>query len=152
MVIHRRISFDVPVSDPATDAVKLKSHCHQTKPGKISGFLWRQTRRQRIQHRFAADIPPLPNPLQPPYVDVEASFWVAQPARPGVCDTFIKISSHMLLVTSYYDVRLEPNPNLERDFPLIPWRGEIAMLFVGKNKHYLSRGPPTSVVEQALRV
>ena len=29
---------------------------------------------------------------------------------------------------------LGQNQNLECDFPLIPWRGEIAVLFVGKRK------------------
>ena len=71
-------------------------------------------------------------------------------APPDVHDTLIKISGHTLLVTGYYDARLETNPNLERNFPLIPWRGEIAVLFLGKRRHFLARGPPESVIFHAL--
>jgi hypothetical protein len=74
------------------------------------------------------------------------------PAPPLVCDTLVKISGHTLLVTAYYDARLEPNSNLARDFPLIPWRGEVAVLFLGKRRHFLARGPPEAVVHHALAV
>jgi hypothetical protein len=91
------------------------------------------------------------NSIHPPYIDVEWSFSaLPMPAPPEVCDTLVKISGHTLLVTAYYDARLEPNPNLGRDFPLIPWRGEIAVLFLGKRRHFLARGPPESVVHRAL--
>lgn len=89
------------------------------------------------------------NSIQPPYIDVEWSFALPVPVA-EVCDTLIKISGHTLLVTSYFDARLEPNPNLGRDFPLIPWRGEIAVLFIGKRRHFLARGPPESIVQKAL--
>ena len=85
------------------------------------------------------------------FFDVEGSFSaLPMPPPPEVCDTLVKISGHTLLVTGYYDARLEPNPNLGRDFPLIPWHGEIAVLFLGKRKHFLARGPPESVVHHAL--
>jgi hypothetical protein len=72
------------------------------------------------------------------------------PAPPEVYDTLIEISGQMLLVTSYYDAQLEPNPNLVRNFPLMPWRGEIAVLFLGKRRHFLARGPPESVIFRVL--
>jgi len=62
----------------------------------------------------------------------------------------IEISDHTLLVSSYFDRCLERNPNLERDFPIIPWHGEIAILFVGKRRPYVSRGPRWSVVYTAI--
>lgn len=54
------------------------------------------------------------------------------------------------MVSGYFDDRVERNPNLRRDFPLIPWRGEIAVLFVGKRKPFLTRGPPKSVIHFAI--
>jgi hypothetical protein len=39
---------------------------------------------------------------------------------------------------------------LKHDFPDIPWRGEIAVLFVGKRKPFLKRAPPDSVVRFAV--
>jgi hypothetical protein len=56
------------------------------------------------------------------------------------------------LVTAYYDARLEPNSNLAREFPLIPWRGEVAVLFLGERRHFLVCGPPEAVVHHALAV
>ena len=85
--------------------------------------------------------------IHTPYVDIEAS--LTQPTS-RVYDTLIEISGHTLLVSGYYDDCLEPNPNLRRDFPLIPWRGEIAVLFVGKRKPYLTRGPPECVIRSAI--
>jgi len=70
--------------------------------------------------------------------------------QPEVFDTLIQVYGHTLLVSSYFDNRVEPNPNLERDFPLIPWRGEIAVLFVGKRKPFITRGPPKFVTHFAI--
>jgi hypothetical protein len=62
----------------------------------------------------------------------------------------IQVSGHTILVSGYFDDRLEQNPNLRRDFPLIPWRGEIAVLFVGKRKPFLTRGPPEPIIHFAI--
>ena len=56
----------------------------------------------------------------------------------------------MLLVTSYYDAQLKPNPNLARNFPLVPWHGEIAVLFLRKKRHFLACGPLESVIFHVL--
>ena len=69
---------------------------------------------------------------------------------PVVYDTLIEVSGHTILVSSYFDDRVEPNPNVTRDFPLIPWRGEIAVLFVGKRKPFLSRGPSEGIIHFAI--
>ncbi|KAI0268924.1 hypothetical protein BGY98DRAFT_1180293 [Russula aff. rugulosa BPL654] len=134
MAIHRRVLHNVP-----------------TRPGKVAGFLWQQAPRRKVRYEFKADLPVHNNSIQPPYIDVEWSFALPVPVA-EVCDTLIKISGHTLLVTSYFDARLEPNPNLGRDFPLIPWRGEIAVLFIGKRRHFLARGPPESIVQKALAI
>ena len=84
---------------------------------------------------------------------MEASFahpFGQDPAAPDVYDTLVEVSGHTILVSSYFDDRVEPNPNLTRDFPLIPWRGEIAVLFVGKRKPYLTRGPPEGLIHFAI--
>ena len=62
----------------------------------------------------------------------------------------IQVSDHTLLVSGYFDNRLKRNPNLRRDFPLIPWHGELAVLFVGKRKPFVTRGPPESVIHLAI--
>ena len=62
----------------------------------------------------------------------------------------MQVSGHTILVSGYFDNRVERNPNLRRDFPLIPWRGEIAVLFIGKRKPFLTRGPPKSVIHFAI--
>jgi hypothetical protein len=81
---------------------------------------------------------------------VELSFTYPSAEPPKVHDTHLKVSGHTLLVSGYFDDRLEPNPNLRRDFPLIPWRGEISVLFVGRRKPFLTRGPPRSVIHLAI--
>ena len=37
--------------------------------------------------------------------------------RCAICDTLIQVLGYTLLVSGYFDNRLERNPNLERDFP-----------------------------------
>lgn len=83
-------------------------------------------------------------------VDVEGAFYWPRNPQPEVFDTLIRVSGHTLLVSAYFDTRLAPNPNLKRDFPHIPWRGEIAVLFVGKRKPFLRRASPDSVVRFAV--
>ena len=71
-------------------------------------------------------------------------------ASPPVFDTLIQVSGYTLLVSGYFDKRVERNVNLQRHFPLIPWHGEIAVLFVGKRKPFITRGPPESVIYFAI--
>jgi hypothetical protein len=95
---------------------------------------------------FNADAPAHGSTIHPPYVDVKVSFAYPTPAAPEVYDTLIEVLGYTLLVSGYFDDCLEPNPNLRRDFPLIPWRGEIAVVFVGKRKPFLTCGPPESII------
>lgn len=88
--------------------------------------------------------------IHPPYVDVERSLSMPMVDPPEVFDTLIRVSGHTLLVSSYFDKRAQRNPNLKRDFPRIPWHGEIAVIFVGKRKPFITRGPPESVVHFAV--
>ena len=81
---------------------------------------------------------------------MELSFTYPSAEPPKVHDTHLKVSGHTLLVSGYFDDRLEPNPNLRRDFPLIPWGGEISVLFVGRRKPFLTCGPPRSVIYLAI--
>jgi hypothetical protein len=96
------------------------------------------------------DFPVQEGIIHHPYVNVERSFSMPTLAPPEVFDTLIQVIGRTLLVSAYFDNRLEPNPNLKRDFPLVPWRGEIAVLFVGKRKPFLTRGPPESVIHFAI--
>jgi hypothetical protein len=88
--------------------------------------------------------------IHPPYVDIERSFFMPIIAPPEVFDTLIRVSGHTLLVSGYFDNRVGRNVNLKHDFPLIPWHGEIAVLFVGKRKPFIARGPPGSVIYFAI--
>lgn len=90
------------------------------------------------------------NTIYPPYVDVEGAFFRLGASRAGVFDTLVRVSGHTLLISAYYDARLSRNPNLKRDFPHIPWRGEIAILFVGKRKPFVKRAPPDAVIRSAM--
>jgi hypothetical protein len=123
---------------------------NQTKHGKVAGLLWQRAPRRNVVSTFNADVPVHGSMIHPPYVNIEGSFTLPTPAPPEVCDTLIQVSGHTLLVSGYFDNRLERNPNLRRDFPLIPWHGEIAILFVGKRKPFLTRGPPESVIRSAI--
>jgi hypothetical protein len=123
---------------------------HQTKRGSVAGCLWQSAPRQNVTHAFDADIPKRASTIYPPYVDVEGSFSLPTLTPPEVSDTFVKVPGHTLLVSGYFDDRLEQNLNLKRDFPFIPWCGEIAVLFIGKRKHFLKRGPPASVIHFAV--
>ena len=103
-------------------------------------------------HKFDAALPvhASGNMIYPPYVDIEAAFFQPSASEPEVFDTLIRVDDHTLLVTAYFDACLGLNPNLKRDFPHIPWCGEIAVLFVGKRKSYMKRAPPDSVVRSAV--
>ena len=122
----------------------------QTRRGRVTGYLWQRVPRRNIVQVFNADLPTQGSAIHPPYVDVERSFSIPGLAPPEVFDTLVRVSGHTLLVSGYFDNRLERNLNLKRDFPLIPWHGEIAVLFVGKRKPFIARGPPESVVHFAI--
>jgi hypothetical protein len=123
----------------------------QTKSGTVNGYLWGRWPRETITYRFNAELPVHGGCIiNPPYVDVEGAFFLPSASQPEVFDTLIRVADHTLLVSSYFDTRLGPNPNLKRDFPQITWRGEIAVLFVGKRKPFVRRAPPDLVVRSAI--
>ena len=122
----------------------------QTRSGRVPGYLWQRAPRRNITHAFNADIPVQENVIHPPYVDIERSFFMPRIAPPPVFDTLIQVSGYTLLVSGYFDNRVERNVNLQRHFPLIPWHGEIAVLFVGKRKPFITRGPPEFVIYSAI--
>ncbi|KAH9051999.1 hypothetical protein EDB83DRAFT_2316625 [Lactarius deliciosus] len=88
--------------------------------------------------------------IDPPYIDIEASFFLPKASPPEVFDTLIHVAGHKILITGYLDDCLGPNPNLQRDFPLIPWKGEIAVLFIGKRRPYVSCVLPRSLIHFAI--
>ena len=123
----------------------------QTKDGIVNGYLWGRWPRETITYFFNAKLPLHGGCIiNPPYVDVEDAFFLPSASQPEVFDTLIRVAGHTLLVSSYFDERLGPNPNLKRDFPSIPWCGEIAVLFVGKRKPFVRRAPPDLVVRSAI--
>ncbi|KAH9953579.1 hypothetical protein BC827DRAFT_1247746 [Russula dissimulans] len=122
-------------------------HGVPTKTSTIYGYLWGRRPCRSITYKFDAQLPIYENTIHPPYMEVERAFFQT---GVEVFDTLIRVADHTLLISAYFDTRLDPNPNLRRDFPHIPWRGEIAMLFVGKRKHFVKRAPPDSVVRLAL--
>jgi hypothetical protein len=83
-------------------------------------------------------------------VDVEGAFFRPSASQAEVSDTLVRVAGHTLLISAYFDASLDPNPNLKRDFPHIPWRGEISVLFVGKRKSFVRRAPPDPVVRSAV--
>ncbi|KAI0281928.1 hypothetical protein BC826DRAFT_1067064 [Russula brevipes] len=132
----RVFTFGQPIS-----AMPIHRHTLgvRTKRGSVAGCLWQRAPRRNVIHAFDADIPMRARVFSMPTL-----------APPEVFDTLIQVHGHTLLVSGYFDERLEKNPNLKRDFPFIPWRGEIAVLFVGKRKHFLNRGPPGSIIHLAI--
>lgn len=122
----------------------------QTKTGTVCGYLWGRRPRRTITYNFDAESPIYDNTIHPPYVDVEGAFFRPSASQAEVSDTIVRVADHTLLISAYFDARLDPNPNLSRDFPHIPWRGEIAVLFVGKRKPFVRRAPPDSVVRCAV--
>ena len=122
----------------------------QTKRGTVSGYLWGRRPCRTIAHNFDAESSLHENTIYPPYVDVEGAFFQPNAPQVEVFDTLVRVAGHTLLISAYFDTRLDPNPNLRRDFPHIPWRGEIAVLFVGKRKPFVRRAPPDLVVRSAV--
>jgi len=118
-----------------------------TKPHTVYGYLWGRWARETITWSFDAESPIDESTLYP---DVEAAFYRPSISQPEVFDTLVQVAGHTLLVVAYFDTRLGPNPNLKRDFPHIPWCGEIAVLFVGKRKPFISQAPPNLVVRSAI--
>ncbi|KAH8976395.1 hypothetical protein EDB92DRAFT_1824093 [Lactarius akahatsu] len=127
MVIHRRTPHNIP-----------------TVPYMVSGYVWQRWPRWRITSTFVAVSPLHGHLIDTPYVNIERKFFLPRASPPEVYDTLVQVSCYKLLVTGYLNGSLGPNPNLQRDFPLIPWKGEIAVLFIGKRKPYVSRAPPQS--------
>src|SRR6266702_6420077 len=116
----------------------------QTKPCTVTGYLWGTWPHQCIIHTFHAVSSLHKDIVGPPYVDIEDTFFLLRALPPEVFDTLIRVAGYKILVTGYLNLnnRSFPNPNLQHDFPLIPWKGEIAVLFIGKRKPYVSRAPP----------
>ncbi|KAH8978683.1 hypothetical protein EDB83DRAFT_2327308 [Lactarius deliciosus] len=135
MVIHRRTPRKVP-----------------TRPCAVTGYLWGIWPHRRIVHTFHGISPLCKDIVSPPYVDIEDAFFLPRASPPQVFDTLMRIAGYKILVTGYLNLnnRSFPNPNLQRDFPLIPWKGEIAVLFIGKRKPYISRAPPRSLLHFAI--
>ncbi|KAH9018966.1 hypothetical protein EDB84DRAFT_1442248 [Lactarius hengduanensis] len=135
MVIHRRTPRKVP-----------------TRPCAVTGYLWGIWPHRRIVHTFHGISPLCKDIVSPPYVDIEGAFFLPRASPPQVFDTLMRIAGYKILVTGYLNLnnRSFPNPNLQRDFPLIPWKGEIAVLFIGKRKPYVSRAPPRSLLRFAI--
>src|ERR1700761_1809916 len=109
----------------------------QTKACAVTSCLRGTWPHQHIVHAFHAILPLRGDIINPPYVDIEDAFYLPRASSPEVFDT----PSYVLLVTRSF-----PNPNLQRDIPLIPWKGEIVVLFIGKRKPYVSRAPPRSLL------
>jgi len=88
-------------------------------------------------YKFDAELPVHGNTIYPPYIDVEAAFFLPSTLQLEVFNTLMRVDDHTLLVSAYFDAHLGLNPNLKWDFPHIPWCGEIAVLFVGKQKAFV---------------
>ncbi|KAI9429188.1 hypothetical protein H4582DRAFT_2065662 [Lactarius indigo] len=118
----------------------------------VTGYLWGIWPHRRIVHTFHRISPLCKDIVSPPYVDIEGAFFLPRASPPQVFDTFMRIAGYKILVTGYLNFKNHsfPNPNLKRDFPLIPWKGEIAVLFIGKRKPYVSRAPPRSLLRFAI--
>lgn len=126
MVVLRRSCPGVPVSAHPCDASSwISNSTAQTKTGTVNGYLWKRWPRQSITYKFNAEIPVHPRNMDPPYVDIEDAFFFPTASQPEVFDTVIRADGrHTLLISSYFDTRLAPNPNLKRDFPhYLAWRG-----------------------------
>ncbi len=94
----------------------------QTKPCTVTGYLWGTWPHQHIIHTFHAISPSCGDIIDPPYVDIEDTFFLPRVSPPEVFDTLIHIAGYKILVTSYLNLHNHsfPNPNLQHDFPLIP--------------------------------
>ena len=152
MVIHRRTLLDVPVRGYFFRAWKRLSIFSdiETMDCTVPGYLWGRLPRLTIPYNFSAVAPVHEDTIHPPYVHIEDAFFFSGGSDPEIFDTLICIAGHKLLVTAYLDNSLPPNPNLMRDFPTIPWRGEIAVLFIGKRKPYVTRAPPKLLIRCAV--
>ena len=151
MVIHRCTPRNVPVSVHTFRSSKwlIFTLILQTKSYLVTGCLWGKWPNRRIAQTFLV-ISPIQDIIDPPYVNVEDDFFLPRTSPPEVFDTLMRVAGYKILVTGYFDKRSFPNPNLLRDFPLIPWKGEIAVLFMGKRKPYVSRAPPRSLLRFAI--
>jgi hypothetical protein len=152
MVIHRRTPRNVRVSVHIFRSSKwlICSLILQTKSSVVTGYLWGKWPNRRIAQTFLVTSPLHGDILDLPYVNVEDDFFLPRASPPEVFDTLMRVAGYKILVTGYFDKRSFPNPNLQRDFPLIPWKGEIAVLFIGKRKPYVSRAPPRSLLRFAI--
>ncbi|KAH9169712.1 hypothetical protein EDB89DRAFT_1908358 [Lactarius sanguifluus] len=136
MVIHCRTPHNIPI----------RIHDFHTTPYMVSGYVWQRWPHRRITSTFVAVSPLCGHLINTSYVNIECEIFLPRASPPEVYDTIVQVSCYKLLVTGYLNSSLGLNPNLQHDFPLIPWKGEIAVLFIGKWKPYVSRAPPQSLV------
>ncbi|KAF8263913.1 hypothetical protein EI94DRAFT_1703640 [Lactarius quietus] len=133
MVIHRRTPGNVP-----------------TKSCVVTGYLWGKWPNQHIAQTFLVISPLRGDIVDLPYIKVKDDFFLPRASPPEVFDTLMRVAGYKILVTGYFDRHSFPNLNLQRNFPLIPWKGEIAVLFIGKCKPYVSRAVPRSLLRFAI--
>lgn len=118
----------------------------------MSSYLWGKWPHQHITHTFVVTSPLCGDITSPPYVNIEGEFFLPWASPPKVFDTLMCVASHKILVMGYLNLHNHsfPNPNLLCNFPLIPWKGEIAILFIGACKPYVSQAPPKSLLHFAI--
>ena len=99
----------------------------------MSGYLWGKWPHRRITHTFSATSPLRGYTIGPPYVDTEGEFFLPRASPPEVFDTLMRVAGHKILVTGYLNLhnRSFPYPNLLRDFPLIPGKGNSLSCLLG---------------------
>jgi hypothetical protein len=88
--------------------------------------------------------------IHPSYVNVKRLLSMPMIDLPEVFDTLIRVCGHTLFMSSYFDNRVQQNPNSKHDFPLIPWCGDIAVMFVGKRKLFVTQGPSEFLIHLAI--
>ncbi len=73
---------------------------------------------------------------QSPYVDINGTFFLLRASPPEVFNTLIHVAGYKILVTTILTLTivLSQIPNLQHNFPLVFWKGEIAVLFSGKRE------------------
>ncbi|KAF8271543.1 hypothetical protein EI94DRAFT_1698088 [Lactarius quietus] len=138
-----------PIVVLALEAATFKSQTmviHRRTLGNVPGK-WPN---RRIAQTFLVISPLHGDIVDLPYINVEDDFFLPCASPPEVFDTLMCVAGYKILVTGYFNRRSFPNPNLQRNFPLIPWKGEIAVLFIGKCKPYVSRAPPRSLLHFAI--
>ncbi|KAF9778449.1 hypothetical protein BJ322DRAFT_1018105 [Thelephora terrestris] len=121
----------------------------RTKRGSIKGYLFTPLLIRRALISFESMVPRNEGYKNPQYLKIEAAF--AKTVEPeDVHDCMVSVGKDRFLVTAYWAGTEDPNPAVEMVCGGLEWRGEIAVVQVGRVVTFYKRVRRTTAVKKVV--